>query len=142
MFIIGFFWEYLGGFDWLFEWERKRGKPLKGGWNSLAGQLAIALHPRAKTTGVLQVLQLTERRLHVVYVQHGRQKGDIGVVEPGWSTDVRQVAWLRDRTAVYHDTYEIGFEDGSWVRVWLRGPELDAFLACFPYRLRHTDPVP
>lgn len=70
-------------FEALFDWERKKGKPLKGGWNSLAGQFAAALHPISRTTGVVRVLQLTDRKLRVTYVQRGRRSDELGQAEPG-----------------------------------------------------------
>ncbi|MET8679867.1 hypothetical protein ABZW18_20370 [Streptomyces sp. NPDC004647] len=130
------------GLDLLFERERKRGKPLKGGWKSLAGQFAAALHPRAKTTGVVHVIQLTDRRLWITYVQRGRRNGDLGEVEPGWSVDIRQVAWLRDRRDVAPDNHEIGFVDGSWAGVHFSAPGSISFIEFFPRRLRHDEPVP
>jgi hypothetical protein len=129
------------GFDWLFEWRRKRGKPLKGGWDSLAGQLAAALWPVSRTTDVLSVLQLTDRLLRITYVQWGRRKGvGVGVVEHGWSTEAHHVAWIRRRTDVDADTYEIGFTDGSWARVGLPSQAAVSFFEAFPGHLRQAVP--
>ncbi|AWN28006.1 MULTISPECIES: hypothetical protein [unclassified Streptomyces] len=111
---------------------RRRGKPLKGGWGSLAGGLATALWPRVPTTDALSVIQLTDRRLHVSYVQRGRRRGELGAVEPGWSTAAEQVAWVRHRTDVDPDTFEFGFTDGSWVRVKLPSQHAVYLTECFP----------
>jgi hypothetical protein len=135
-----FFWRLvslpeIGGFDWLFESRRKRGKPLQGGWNSLAGGLAAALWPIARTTGVLPVLQLTDDKLRVAYVQRGRRKGaPLGAVEHGWSIEAHQVAWIRHRTDIDPDAYEVGFTDGSWARVALPGQGAAYFYEAFPDR--------
>ncbi|MFI6008344.1 hypothetical protein ACIBAG_05885 [Streptomyces sp. NPDC051243] len=129
-------------FDALFDWGRKKGKPLKGGWNSLAGQFAAALHPLSKTTGVVRVVVLTDRQLRVVYVQQGRRSGELGRAESGWAVDVRQVAWLRNRDDVSNKNYELGFADGSWARVHFPQVNMD-FLDGLPApRLRHDAPVP
>ncbi|MEU7150741.1 hypothetical protein AB0B15_22300 [Streptomyces sp. NPDC045456] len=116
----------------LFGARRKKGKPLKGGWGSLAGQLATALWPRVPTTDALPVLQLTDRHLHVTYVQRGRRRGELGAVEAGWSTPVSQVAWIRHRTDIDADTYEIGFTDESWARVEMPSQHAVYFVECFP----------
>ncbi|MGP4002264.1 hypothetical protein [Streptomyces sp. 8N706] len=142
VFFLAFFWENLGGFDWLFEWERKKGKPLKGGWNSLAGQFAAALYPRSKTTGVVQVVQLTDQRLRITYVQRGRRRGDVGTSEPGWNADVQQVAWLRDRSDVSPGNHEIGFVDGSWVRVYFSEPGSGSFVGSVRGGLLPPNPFP
>ncbi|SDP65518.1 hypothetical protein SAMN04487981_13142 [Streptomyces sp. cf386] len=128
-------------FEALFDWERKKGKPLKGGWNCLAGQFAVALHPISRTTGVVQVLQLTDRKLRVTYVQRGRRRDELGHAEPGWAVDIRQVAWLRDRRDVANKNYEIGFVDGSWARVYFSPVNRD-FLDRLPAHLRHDAPAP
>jgi hypothetical protein len=130
----------IGGFDWLFEWRRRHGKPLEGGWNSLGGHLAAALWPVSKTTGVLPVLQLTDRRLRIAYVQRARRRGarQLGVVEQGWSTEAHHVAWIRHRTDVDADTYEIGFTDGSWARVCLPSHGAVNFFQAFPEHLRQA----
>ncbi|GAA4075223.1 hypothetical protein [Streptomyces shaanxiensis] len=128
-------------FEALFDWERKKGKPLKGGWNSLAGQFAAALHPVSKTTGVVQVLLLTDRQLRVTYVQRGRRRDELGHAEPGWAVDIQQVAWLRNRHDVSNKNYEIGFADGSWARVYFSPVNRD-FLDRLPAHFRHDAPAP
>ncbi|GAB7035954.1 hypothetical protein AB0G35_31100 [Streptomyces sp. NPDC021749] len=115
-----------------FGWSRKKGKPLKGGWGSLAGGLATALWPRVPTTDALPVLQLTDRHLHVSYVQRGRRRGELGTVEPGWSVAAGQVAWVRHRGDIDADTFEFGFTDDSWARVQLRSQHAVYFTECFP----------
>ncbi|MET8677855.1 hypothetical protein ABZW18_09735 [Streptomyces sp. NPDC004647] len=120
-------------FDRLFDWRsRKKGKPFSGGWNSLAGQFAAALHPRSRTTGVAQLVQVTNRRLRVTYLQRGRRSNELGAVESGWTTDIHQVAWLRNRRDVGDDNYELGFIDGSWARVRLAAPRQTSFIRSFP----------
>ncbi|MFG2191799.1 hypothetical protein [Streptomyces sp. NPDC048639] len=120
-------------FDRLFDCRpRKKGKPLSGGWNSLAGQFAAALHPRSRTTGVVQLVQVTDRRLRITYLQRGRRSNELGAAESGWSTDLHQVAWLRNRRDVGDDNYEIGFVDGSWARVRLAPPRQTSFIRSFP----------
>ncbi|MFG2140319.1 hypothetical protein [Streptomyces sp. NPDC048650] len=116
----------------LFGARRRKGKPLKGGWDSLAGGLATALWPRVPTTDALPVLQLTDRRLHLSYVQRGRRRGELGGTEPGWSVAADRVAWVRHRTDIDADTFEFGFTDGSWARVELRSQHAVSFTECFP----------
>ncbi|MFF8791187.1 MULTISPECIES: hypothetical protein [unclassified Streptomyces] len=116
----------------LFGGRRPKGKALKGGWGSLGGGLATALWPRVPTTDALPVLQLTDRHLHVSYVQRGRRRGELGAVEPGWSVAAGEVAWVRHRTDIDADTFEFGFTDGSWARVQLRSQHAVYFTKCFP----------
>ncbi|MFB6437368.1 hypothetical protein ACFCVY_11375 [Streptomyces sp. NPDC056411] len=116
----------------LFGGRRPKGKALQGGWGSLAGGLATALWPRVPTTDALPVLQLTERSLHLSYVQRGRRRGELGHVEPGWSVPADRVAQVRHRTDIDADTFEFGFTDGSWARVELRSQHAGYFTECFP----------
>lgn len=135
---------FFGGFDWLFEWQRRRGKPLQGGWDSDGGQLAAALWPVSRTTDAVPVLQLTDRRLQIVYVQRARRgtAKQLGTVEPGWSTQAHKVAWIRHRADIDADTYEIGFTDGSWVRVRLPSQRAVRFFEAFPESCRRSAPSP
>ncbi len=124
------------------ERERFKGQPFFGGWDSLAGQLAGALRPRAKT-GVETVLLLTDRRMHVAYVQHSLLTRRLGSqAAPGWSVDLGQLAWVRDRSDLRGGTHEIGFVDGSWATVRFAGSGWSSFAGLFPRRLSHLDPIP
>ncbi|MEU6348077.1 hypothetical protein ABZ896_01970 [Streptomyces sp. NPDC047072] len=90
---------------------------LSGDWGSTAGQLACALQPR-EDAGVVSVLLLGHRGLHVVHVQRspdGRTAGP--AVKYGWGVPVDQVAWFRKRTDAPHGTHDIAFSDGSRVSI-------------------------
>ncbi|MDQ8702685.1 hypothetical protein RCO28_09310 [Streptomyces sp. LHD-70] len=122
--------------------KRPGGKPFSGGWDSLAGQLARALHPRSRN-GVDTVMQVTDRRLQLVYVSHaGSFRGTPRRVEAGWSMDVRHVNWIRDRSDDVGGCHEIGFSDGSWCSVQFQGQGWHKMSDAFPYRLSHLDPHP
>lgn len=124
------------------ERERHKGQPFFGGWDSLAGQLALAVLPRAKT-GVEPVLALTDRELHLVYVHHGLLTRRLGEhAEPGWSVGLGQLAWIRDRSDLKGGTFELGFVDGSWATVRFAGSGWSGFAGLFPRRLSHRDPIP
>lgn len=120
--------------EFLSEWfPRGKGRALGGGWDSQAGRFAASLFPRARTTGVTYVVQLTDRRLRVTYVQHARWRSwRLGAVEPGFAVDRSDVAWLRPRPDISRNSYEFGFIDGSWARVALRAPRRRDFLDQFP----------
>ncbi|MEU0738326.1 hypothetical protein [Streptomyces sp. NPDC006134] len=90
---------------------------LSGGWESAAGQLACALQPRAGSNFV-SVLLLGDRGLHVVHVQKSPNGHKAGPgTHYGWGVPLRRVTWFRKRNGAKHGTHEIGFDDGSWVRV-------------------------
>ncbi len=125
--------------------KRKPGKPFHGGWNSMAGQLARGLVPRTKNPAnpPAVVMQVTGLRLHIVYVSRVRSfTGEPGPVEAGWATDIRNVAWIRDRSDVMGGDHEIGFVDGSWCTVRFWGDGWSRMSEAFPLRLSHLDPVP
>ncbi|MFG1671064.1 hypothetical protein [Streptomyces sp. Y7] len=127
------------------EREKKQGKPFRGGWNSMAGHLARGLVPRTKNLAnpALVVMQVTDRRLQIVYVSRVRTfTGQPGPVEAGWATDIRNVAWIRDRRDVVGGDHEIGFVDGSWCSVHFSGKGWSGVSDVFPVRLSHLDPVP
>lgn len=130
----------------LMEREKKRpGKPFHGGWNSMAGHLARGLVPRTKNPAsqVALVMQVTDRRLQIVYVSRVRSlTGQPGLVEAGWATDIRNVTWIRDRSDVAGGDHEIGFVDGSWCTVRFWGEGWSRMSDAFPLRLSHLDPVP
>ena len=90
---------------------------LSGDWESVAGRLARTLQPRDDRAAV-SVLLLGDRGLHVVHVQ---KSPDGRKVESGlhraWSEHRERVAWFRKRNDLGHGTHEIGFDDGSSVRV-------------------------
>lgn len=105
-------------FDWLFSFGGTGADGLHGGRDSTAGRFAAALQPRSRTTGVTRVLQLTDQRLRLVYVQRGRRSNLYGAVEAGWEVPAAQVAWLeRSRSGREGALYHIGFVDGSWAGV-------------------------
>lgn len=90
---------------------------LSGSWESAAGQLACALQPRAGGNFV-SVLLLGDHGLHVVHVQKSPDGRKVGPgTHYGWGAPLRRVAWIRKRDGAKHGTHEIGFDDGSWVRV-------------------------
>ena len=125
--------------------KRKPGKPFHGGWNSMAGHLARGMVPRTKNPAnpALVVMQVTDRRLHIVYVSRVRSlTGQPGPVEAGWGTDIRNVAWIRDRSDVVGGDHEIGFVDGSWCSVHFSGQGWSRVSDVFPVRLSHLDAVP
>ncbi|KMS70647.1 hypothetical protein ACM01_30690 [Streptomyces viridochromogenes] len=125
--------------------KRKPGKPFRGGWNSMAGHLARGLVPRTKNPANLPsvVMQVTDHRLQIVYVSRVRSfTGNPGLVEAGWATDIRNVAWIRDRSDVVGGDHEIGFVDGSWCTVKFWGDGWSRMADAFPLRLSHLDPVP
>ncbi|MFE7272668.1 hypothetical protein [Streptomyces sp. NPDC057623] len=125
--------------------RRKPGKPFRGGWNSMAGHLARGLVPRTKNPAnpASAVMQVTDHRLQVVYVSRVRSlTGEPGPVEAGWATDIRNVAWIRDRSDVMGGDHEIGFIDGSWCTVRFWGDGWSRMSDAFPLRLSHLDPVP
>ncbi|MGW7200811.1 hypothetical protein [Streptomyces chryseus] len=136
--------------EWLVEAfterEKKRpGKPFHGGWNSMAGHLARGLVPRTKNPAnpAPVVMQVTDRRLQIVYVSRVRSfTGKPGLVEAGWSTDLRNVTWIRDRSDVVGGDHEIGFVDGSWCSVHFGGHGWSRMASAFPVRLSHLDQVP
>ncbi|MFM9373435.1 hypothetical protein [Streptomyces sp. Da 82-17] len=118
------------------------GRPFGGGWDSLAGQLARGLCPRTRN-GVDTVVQITGRRLQLVYVSHaGSFRGAPRRVEAGLSLDVRHVSWIRDRSDDVGGCHEIGFSDGSWCSVQFQGQGWRTMPDAFPYRLSHLDPHP
>ncbi|GGX37871.1 hypothetical protein [Streptomyces chryseus] len=121
---------------------KKPGKPFHGGWNSMAGHLARAVLPRTKnSTAVL--MQVTDRRLQLAYVSRARSfTGGPGPAEVGWSTDLRNVTWIRDRSDVAGGNHEIGFVDGSWCSVHFGGHGWSRMASAFPLRLSHLEPVP
>jgi hypothetical protein len=120
----------------------KPGKPFHGGWNSMAGHLARATLPRTKN-GTAVMMQLTDRRLQLVYVSRARSfTGARGPVEVGWITDLRNVAYVRDRSDVTGGDHEIGFVDGSWCSVHFGGHGWSRMASAFPVRLSHLDPIP
>ncbi|MFC5216066.1 hypothetical protein [Streptomyces coerulescens] len=122
--------------------EKKPGKPFHGGWQSLAGQLALAVVPRTKNSRAV-MLQVTDRRLQVVYVSQARSfTGRPGPAEVGWTTDLRDVTWIRDRSDVAGGDHEIGFIDGSWCSVHFGGKGWSRISEAFPLRLSHLDPIP
>jgi hypothetical protein len=121
---------------------KKPGKPFHGGWNSLAGQLALAVVPRTKNSRAV-MMQVTDRRLQVVYVSQARSfTGRPGPAEVGWTTELRNVTWIRDRSDVAGGDHEIGFIDGSWCSVHFGGKGWSRMPDAFPVRLSHLDPVP
>lgn len=125
--------------------KRKPGKPFRGGWNSMAGHLARGLVPRTKNPAnpASAVMQVTDHRLQVVYVSRVRSvTGEPGPVEAGWATDIRNVAWIRDRSDVTGGDHEIGFVDGSWCTVRFWGNGWSRMSDAFPLRLSHLDPIP
>ncbi|MEU8992939.1 hypothetical protein AB0C98_42285 [Streptomyces sp. NPDC048558] len=136
--------------EWLVEAftesEKKRqGKPFHGGWNSMAGHLARGLAPRTKNPSnpASVVMQVTDRRLQIVYVSRVRSfTGKPGLVEAGWVTDIRNVTWIRDRSDVVGGDHEIGFVDGSWCTVKFWGDGWSRVADAFPLRLSHLDPLP
>lgn len=130
-------------FEALMDREGKsRGKPFHGGWGSMAGQLAKALLPRTKN-GAHVVMQVTDSQLRLVYVSGaGGITGRHGPVEIGWAADLRDVAWVRDRSDVMGGDHEIGFVDGSWYTVRFAGQGWRRMSDAFPVRLSHLDPVP
>ncbi len=121
----------------------KPGKPFHGGWNSMAGLLARAIAPRTKN-GAYVIMQVTGDRLQLAYVSRaGFLTGARGPVEIGWTTDLRDVTWVRDRSDVVGGNHEIGFADGSWCSVQFLGQGWRRMPAAFPVRrLSHLDPVP
>jgi hypothetical protein len=134
-------------FEALFEalfWreEKKPGKPFHGGWDSLAGRLARAVVPRTRN-GAVVVMQVTDHRLQLAYVSSARSlMGGLGPVEAGWSVDLRQVSWIRDRSDVAGGDHEIGFADGSWCSVHFTGQGWRHMPDAFPVRLSHLDRNP
>lgn len=125
--------------------RRKPGKPFRGGWNSMAGHLARGLVPRTKNPAnpASAVMQVTDHRLQIVYVSRVRSlTGAPGPVEAGWATDIRNVAWIRDRSDVMGGDHEIGFVDGSWCTVRFWGNGWSRMSDVFPLRLTHLDPIP
>ncbi|NBE56599.1 hypothetical protein [Streptomyces boluensis] len=122
--------------------KQRQGRPFGGGWNSSAGQLARALHPRSRN-GADAVIQVTDHRLQVAHVSHaGSLRGTPRRAEAGWSLDVRQVSWIRDRSDIVGGCHEIGFADGSWCSVQFQGHGWRRMPDAFPYRLSHLDPHP
>jgi hypothetical protein len=94
-----------------------REQAMSGDWSTAAGQLAVALHPRAESLAV-SVLMLSDRSLHLVHVQKSPDGRGVGPgVHYGWGVPLKRVAWLRKRNGARHGTHEIGFDDGSWVGV-------------------------
>ncbi|MBU7599353.1 hypothetical protein JGS22_017455 [Streptomyces sp. P38-E01] len=112
---------------------RGRGRALGGGWDSQAGRFAAALFPRAPTTGVTHVVQLSDRHLRVAYVQCARAHPSmLGAVDSGFVVDRTEVVWLRPRPDISRQSCEFGFRDGSWARVSLAAPSRRDFLDRFP----------
>lgn len=66
------------------------------------------------------VLQLTDRRLTMSYVQRARERKLYGVAQTGWEVPADQVAWLRKAPRDF-GVYDVGFVDGSWARVSFKG---------------------
>ncbi|MEU9111766.1 hypothetical protein AB0D04_08250 [Streptomyces sp. NPDC048483] len=139
-------------FDWrpiedLYDrWELRdsfKNRPFFGGWQSAAGQMARQFFPRTKT-GVAHVMLVTERQLLIVHVQQatfGRRR--LGRhVAVGWSADLRETAWVRNRRDVKSGTYQIGFVDGSWATVFIGAQGWSRFERAFGRRLAPTDPIP
>ncbi|MBA2944915.1 hypothetical protein [Streptomyces himalayensis] len=94
-----------------------KGQAMSGDWGSVAGQMACSLQPR-EGSGVVSVLVLGDHGLHVVHVQKspdGRKTGP--AVQYGWGVPRGRISWCRNRKDVKHGTHEIGFDDGSWVRI-------------------------
>lgn len=121
---------------------KKPGKPFHGGWNSMAGHLACAIEPRTKNR-LAVLLQVTDHRLQLAYVSRARYiTGGLGPAEVGWSTDLRNVTWIRDRSDVAGGDHEIGFVDGSWCSVHFGGHGWSRMASAFPVRLSHLDQVP
>lgn len=121
---------------------KKPGKPFHGGWNSMAGRLARALSPRTRN-GTAVLLQVTDRRLQLVYVSRARSSaGRPLAAEVGWTTGLHDVTWIRDRGDVTGGDHEIGFTDGSWCSVHFPGHGWSRTASAFPVRLNHRDPVP
>lgn len=122
--------------------EKKPGKPFNGGWNSMAGSLARAVMPRTKN-GADVIMQVTDRHLQLVYVSRaGTRTGRYGPVEVGWSAQLGNVRWIRDRSDVAGGCHEIGFVDGSWCSVQFIGQGWRHMAEAFPLRLSHLDCVP
>ncbi|KUL40269.1 hypothetical protein ADL12_13505 [Streptomyces regalis] len=89
------------------------------------------------------VMQVTDRRLQIVYVSRVRSfTGKPGLVEAGWATAIRNVTWIRDRGDVVGGDHEIGFVDGSWCTVHFWGEGWSRMSDAFPLRLSHLDPIP
>jgi hypothetical protein len=89
------------------------------------------------------MLQVTDRRLQLVYVSRARFiTGGLGPAEVGWATDLRNVSWIRDRSDVAGGNHEIGFIDGSWCSVHFGGHGWRRMAEAFPVRLSHLQPVP
>ncbi|KUN96078.1 hypothetical protein [Streptomyces caeruleatus] len=118
------------------------GEPFHGGWESMAGHLARAVVPRTRNSTAV-MLQLTDRRLQLVYVSRARSfTGVRGPVEVGWATELRNVTYIRDRSDVAGGDHEIGFADGSWCSVHFWGQGWSRMASVFPVRLSHLDPIP
>ena len=98
----------------------ERYRPLGGGRSSLAWSLVVALQPRSGITRVVCVLQLTDRRLAMTYVQRARERKRYGAVEAGWEVPADHLAWLRKAPKGF-GVYDVGFVDGSWARVAFKG---------------------
>ncbi|WP_306323346.1 MULTISPECIES: hypothetical protein [unclassified Streptomyces] len=123
--------------------EKKPGKPFCGDWDSMAGLLAVAIMPRTRN-GADVVMQVTSHHLQLVYVSRaGSLTGSRnGLVEGGWSTELGNVSWIRDRSDVAGGRHEIGFVDGSWCSVQFMGPGWRRMAEAFPVRLSHLDRMP
>ncbi|WP_407286718.1 hypothetical protein [Streptomyces sp. BP-8] len=124
--------------------HHREGPQLSGGWESLGGQLAAVLRPRASFR-YLSVLLVTDHRLHVVRVRLAADRREpragADAVEYAWRVERRQVSWLRNRTDVRHGTHEVGFVDGSWMTFAFTVGGYGPVVETFPRRLRHTDPI-
>lgn len=70
----------------------ERHRPFVGGRSSLAWRLVVALQPRSGIARVMCVLQLTDRRLVMTYVQRARARKLYGVAQTGWEVPADQVA--------------------------------------------------
>ncbi|WP_031481485.1 hypothetical protein [Streptomyces bicolor] len=97
--------------------NRGREQALSGDWASAAGQLACALQPR-EGCDALSLLLLGDRGLHVIHVQKSPDGHKAGPgSQYGWGVPLTRVAWIRKRNGAKYGTHDIGFDDGSWVRV-------------------------
>lgn len=124
--------------------ETRESRSLRGGWDSEAGRLGLALRPRART-GVSMNLVLTDTHYRLVYVHTsliGKRFGD--AAECGWAADLSRITWIRDRGDLKGGTHELGFADGSQLTIVLAKDGWSRFVKALPpHKLgrRETAPV-
>ncbi|WP_306323351.1 MULTISPECIES: hypothetical protein [unclassified Streptomyces] len=115
---------------------------MAGDWDSCAGQLTRALSPR-KLQDPTHVFCATPDRFVVVRLEGRLSRGEIGPrSEVAWQLPRQNLAWVRGRNDIRHNTHELGFTDGSWTTVLFTSDGWHALGKTFPQRLGYRDARP